>query len=381
MEDLHINRQRHEKNDDTFVLRKVFLAFGLIFPLVGAASAGSMLKNDEYVMFLPDIAYEQADGRIAAGVQAWVYEKQRLPGFTRMLALILGIDMSSLSANKREQLYERTQLFRVDSERGKRLFILDEAGERHELPKTTANGRTSEVLSFLPHRHGDGSIRQMVFHLDGHGIPAKADEAVAYYAPPEGLSIISDIDDTIKESSVGDTKRLLVNTFLEDFVAVKGMNRWYSDMGGQSNVAFHYVSSSPIQLYPVLLQFMRETGYPQGSMHLREATRWTDVIPRAKGSRQHKMRAIERLLLAYPQRKFILIGDSSEEDPAIYAHFMRRYPHQVLYICIRDVTPGLDAEIYDQIFDGIDRRRWLVTDSVEKMRDFVRIDFNLDKSR
>ena len=40
--------------------------------------------------------------------------------------------------------------------------------------------------------------------------------------PHGGCSIISDIDDTIKISEVTDKKKLVVNTFKKDFVAVEG---------------------------------------------------------------------------------------------------------------------------------------------------------------
>lgn len=363
-------RDNNLKNQNDIVsLRKFLLALGLAFPLIGSASAGAKLKPDEYVMFLPDIAYQANDGSIFAGIQGWVYEKEPRRGLTRLLALFLGIEMSKLSPAKRRQLYERTQLFRVDSERGKRLVLHDGNGNFFPLPTTRSNGRTSALLPVK--KQNTKNSAEISFSIHDSGTPAAADQARAFYAPPNGVSIISDIDDTIKESSVGDTKQLLINTFLEDFIAVKGMSAWYNTMNKSNNVAFHYVSSSPIQLYPVLADFMKRSGYPRGSMHLREATRWTDIIPGPKASLNHKKRAIERILNAYPKRQFILIGDSSENDPSIYADFLRAYPQQVCAIVIRDIAAEKQSPSHETTFSGLDAKRWIVTPSVEKMQNFV----------
>jgi len=63
-----------------------------------------------------------------------------------------------------------------------------------------------------------------------------------------GVSIISDIDDTIKISNVVNKRSLLKNTFYNYFKPVDGMNELYQKWSEQ-NCQFHYVSSSPWQLY------------------------------------------------------------------------------------------------------------------------------------
>ncbi|UXM95361.1 DUF2183 domain-containing protein [Bartonella sp. HY329] len=370
MTDLGIQQKRRMRGVDSPAFRKLILTVGFIVPMIGAATANPLLKSDEYVMFLPDIAYEQSDGKYVAGVQAWVYEKQRRPGLSQMLALFLGIDLSSLTPAERQRFYERTQLFRVDSERGKQILITDIAGNRHSLPMTKRSGRTGDVVAIEPPQPFGNQNQKIFFELNGRGKPANHNQATAYFAPKSGLSIISDIDDTIKETKVGKTRQVLIKTFLEEFVAVDGMSDWYSDLASDRNVAFHYVSSSPIQLYPLLSEFMNKAGYPEGSMHLRETTRWTEIVPRG-AARLHKPSSIDRLVKAYPNRHFILIGDSGEHDPTIYADFMRKYPSQIIGICIRDVSAERAGKNYAEIFAGLPAEQWLVTNSVEKMRSAV----------
>jgi len=74
-----------------------------------------------------------------------------------------------------------------------------------------------------------------------------------------GLSVISDIDDTVKQSNVADRRELLKNTLLREFTAVPGMpeafRRWEAE-----GVAFHYVSASPWQLSSCLCSFLGAAG-------------------------------------------------------------------------------------------------------------------------
>jgi len=61
------------------------------------------------------------------------------------------------------------------------------------------------------------------------------------------------------------------------------------------------------------------------------------------------------------QRRFILIGDSGEADPEIYASIARRYPQQVIRIFIRDVTgEGEKARRYQKTFKGLPKSLWTV---------------------
>jgi phosphatidate phosphatase APP1 len=55
--------------------------------------------------------------------------------------------------------------------------------------------------------------------------------------------------------------------------------------------------------------------------------------------KNHKHEAIEAILDTYPALRFILIGDSGEEDPEIYAAIVRRHPRRIRAIYIRSVDP------------------------------------------
>src|SRR6185503_942126 len=51
----------------------------------------------------------------------------------------------------------------------------------------------------------------------------------------------------------------------------------------------------------------------------------------------HKTMAIEDILTTYPALRFILIGDSGEQDPEIYTAILSRFPERLRVIYIRSV--------------------------------------------
>jgi phosphatidate phosphatase APP1 len=63
----------------------------------------------------------------------------------------------------------------------------------------------------------------------------------------------------------------------------------------------------------------------------------------------------------FPSRRFILIGDSGERDPEIYAALARKFPRQVERLHIRGVTGQLaDAPRYRKTFDALPAQSWTV---------------------
>jgi len=138
-----------------------------------------------------------------------------------------------------------------------------------------------------------------------------------------------------------DKKTLMKNTFTREFKPVFGMAQVYQHWSGQG-YNFHYVSASPWQLYPALQKFLNDRRFPAGSMHLK-LVRLKDksLFNLFDSPEEGKLPTITRLMSQYPQRRFILVGDSGEKDPEIYADIARRYPARVVRIFIRDIRQDL----------------------------------------
>lgn len=162
----------------------------------------------------------------------------------------------------------------------------------------------------------------------------------------EGVSLISDIDDTIKHTGVtGDKKAMIKNVFVKnlDGLSIPGVVEWYNKLA-QNGVQTHYVSNSPWQLYPVIKEYLLMHGFPRGSIHLKDYAGVLSQLFEAPAER--KKFNLEQILRDFPQRKFILVGDSGEGDLEAYVDLAKVYPSQVLGIYIRDITSDKDLD-YD----------------------------------
>lgn len=165
---------------------------------------------------------------------------------------------------------------------------------------------------------------------------------------PEGLSVISDIDDTVKITEMPAGARIIVrNTFFKEYKAAPGMAELY---GEWEDAAFHYVSGTPWKLYRPLAQFLfsDDAGFPKGSLHMKNVTKnffslstWRDLRELATNEMvtyDQKILQISQIMQHFPKREFILVGDSGERDPEVYRTIESKFPDQVRKIYIRDVV-------------------------------------------
>ena len=164
---------------------------------------------------------------------------------------------------------------------------------------------------------------------------------------PNGISMISDIDDTIKHSGIGNGAReIFRNAFIRDVadLTIDGVKEWYTTMA-DLGVTFHYVSNSPWQLYPVLTSFFASAGLPKGSFHLKQYTGMLQGIFEPVAER--KRGTLDRILADFPERYFILVGDSGEADLELYTDIMLANPGRILGVFIRDVTTTRPPSFFD----------------------------------
>jgi phosphatidate phosphatase APP1 len=273
-----------------------------------------------------------------AHVHGWIFEKERDgDGSTLRELLRARSDLSEEDA--RSALFrERAALFLVDNERAKAIPV-EVAGRTITLPPSGANGHFTDTITVGGADRQSGeliTVRAVTRPTDARPFTGEIQ-----LIGRRGVSVVSDIDDTIKVSNVADRRELIANTFLRPFQAAPGMAELYRGWASGGNVAFHYVSASPWQLYPPLADFVRLAAFPKGSFHLRpfrlKDQSGVDFLTTA--TLEYKLGVIERLLRLFPERRFVLVGDSGEKDPEVYATLATRFPGQVAAILIRDVSP------------------------------------------
>lgn len=340
--------------------------------LLSLATWQSPIKRDEVVVFFPTHAHLDASGMTwIVSIHGWIHEPESDSIGRRLLLEAFRKALELEEADARSATFTARALpFLADNERGKMVPI--RLGETvHRVGPSRPNGHfTGTVRLTVAEGQAladeDGWVTFRAVTREGD---ARVFEGRAQLIGPRGVSIISDIDDTIKISEVRDKKALLANTFLKEFQPVAGMAEAYRAWSGRG-AAFHYVSSSPWQLYGPLASFLRANGFPEGPVHLKDF-RWTDTsfFNLFLSPEETKPAAIAPILEAFPERTFILVGDSGEKDPEVYAGLKARYPERIARIIIRDVTAeGAGSERYRRVFANVPKDQWRIINSAEELK-------------
>ena len=155
--------------------------------------------------------------------------------------------------------------------------------------------------------------------------------------PEARFGVLSDVDDTILQTGVQRVAHMVRQTLTGSALTRRsfpGTPELYRELAAGTNPCF-YVSSSPWNLHSFLVAFLRRQQFPMGPVLLR------DLLGSRAGREQKSVR-IEEILALHPHLSFVLLGDSAEHDPEIYAETVRTHPGRVLAIFIREVRrdPG-----------------------------------------
>ena len=189
-----------------------------------------------------------------------------------------------------------------------------------------------------------------------HDVHLLLEEAPGYEAPQLGatvhvrtpgsnarLAVISDIDDTIVYTGAHDFAkhwRTVVANSAQSREGYEGLPELYQALvGADERNPIFYVSSSPWNLFDLFERYMALNDIPLGPMLLKDFGMDDDKWLTG-GHDGHKGRQIDRIAETYPDLPLVLVGDSGQRDPAIYADAVERHPGRVAAVLIHEVTPG-----------------------------------------
>ena len=341
----------------------------------GAGAEGQVLRYsdiraDEQLVFFRTSAWldeERQEWHLP--IHGWIYEPESSLLRKSLFKTVLEEEYDlEIDADAEANFSRRLELMIADSERAKSI-VVSLAGRDFTLPPSTANGQIITTL-VMP-------IAELEAHIEngrvGFSAATRATDSREFFGEvllvdPVGFGIISDIDDTVKISEVVDRTKLLEHSFLLDFAAVPGMadvyNKW-----SNADTSLHFVSSSPWQFYSPLSEFLERAGFSNFVFRLKPV-RFRDqtLFDLFKKGTETKPKVIEKILETYPQRQFVLVGDSGEHDPEVYALIARKYPSQVLRIFIRNVTGETPVNArFRQVFEGLDDDLWRLFDDPATM--------------
>jgi phosphatidate phosphatase APP1 len=302
-------------------------------------------------------------------MRVWVHKRRDLiVDEAAVLAFEHKLD-ASLSSEERLTIKERFADFIADDDFFEQVEFQIEGDPQvyHFDHRTDWNGLVEQTYRFPAAtldglRDGEGWLTYTARSDDSEG------SGRIRLLQPEGLSVVSDIDDTIKVTEVpagGETvlRRTFVMQYEAATVTEDGAERqmrdkyWeLHDQNAGRDIAFHYVSGSPWQMFKLLERFLvrrgegqAREGFPEGTFHMKSLRKnltdpesWEDLLNFAKGKKatlEQKIEQITELMVNLPRRKFILIGDSGEMDPEVFLALNRMFGNreQVEKIIIRDV--------------------------------------------
>lgn len=158
--------------------------------------------------------------------------------------------------------------------------------------------------------------------------------ATVYLVPPDGITIVSDIDDILRVTKIYEPKEGLLNSFARPFSSWMNMPQIYANWSSSiSDLHFHYLTTTPEQITRNYMDFIYKT-YPLGSFDTRPLN-FSDL----SATLSIRKFLLTKIFETFPQRKFILVGDTTNSDVMKdYPQLYKDNPEQVACIFLRNTT-------------------------------------------
>jgi phosphatidate phosphatase APP1 len=184
-----------------------------------------------------------------------------------------------------------------------------------------------------------------VFLKDGYHGKQYSAKGEVYFPYPYQYTFISDIDDTFLISHSSRLRRRLYVLFTKNARTRKpflGVAEHYRELAANNAAAgtynpFFYVSSSEWNLYSFLVEFLVVNRLPKGILLLNQLKTFSQVLQSGQNKHATKFFRIVRILEAYPNQQYILLGDDSQEDPNIYLSVVQHFPGKIKAVYLRNV--------------------------------------------
>ncbi len=163
-------------------------------------------------------------------------------------------------------------------------------------------------------------------------------------SPAAGFGVISDLDDTVLRTGATSLLRMARRTFLhnahtrEAFGGVGTFYRALRDAPGGIHRPFFYVSSSPWNLFDLLVEFLSLKEIPRGTLLLKDYGLTADHLL-GSDHLTHKLGHVFAVLDTHPELDFVLMGDSGQDDAAVYARVVAERRGRIRAVYLRDIAP------------------------------------------
>ena len=168
---------------------------------------------------------------------------------------------------------------------------------------------------------------------------------------------ISDIDDTFLISHTASLRRRLYSLLTKNERTrkpFKGVVNHYQQLATSERVKtntnpFFYVSSSEWNLYDFVLSFAEMSHLPKGVFLLGRLKSLGSFWRSGQNNHKTKFFRIVRIIEAYENLNFVLLGDDSQQDPFIYSAVATHFPGRIIAVYIRHVQKQRPPQVIEVI--------------------------------
>lgn len=303
------------------------------------------IAQDERVVFFPTVANKINETHWNIPIHGWIFEPELESKKRKALYKIIGKVFHVNDDQEKKILKQRLMPFAVDNQSWQYVKIKIGANIVPIFPRSSKDGHFKGYLTLREDQlHSKNGIVQFEAVDKDRTFPGEI-----HLVQQRGYSIVSDIDDTVKHTNYLDKKEFYKNTFVREFQAIPGMAKLYHNFKSQyEDCTFHYVSAAPYQMYEQLQEFFIKNGFPSATFHLKKIrVKDKTLLQLFADPLDYKIGQIEQLLKTFPNRKFILIGDSGEKDPEVYTQLYKKYPSQIENILIRNINNSNSTRMDD----------------------------------
>jgi phosphatidate phosphatase APP1 len=332
-----------------------------IVALISADDSGPF-----YYMYIPSYGNQSADGSFNVRFYGLIYTRDELSN-NFIASDFINSDLANQLQDSATTDVERQNLknnldpfLHWDLQNNEQItFNIPTAGVNVTMTDHTGlDGQFDEFLSFNDSTLQIGGIARF---LAVNPVDARPIQGNATIYAAKGISVISDLDDVLRITTIWKPLDGLKNTFMEPYVPVPGMPKLLQQWQKQlQNPGFHYATTTPVPLAGAYTEWIYGV-YPFGALDLRPLNiADPDAILNARADQ------LTRIGQTYPSRRFIMLGDTSSNTLIkAYPQFARDHPEQLACIFIRNITytypdysnPLIDLE---KEFQGVPRQQWFV---------------------
>ncbi|MGY0392526.1 phosphatase domain-containing protein [Bizionia sp. KMM 8389] len=176
------------------------------------------------------------------------------------------------------------------------------------------------------------------------------------------VDVISDIDDTIIISNTASViKRVTTLAFnapqkRQVIPFTQNLLEAFRSRGAN----FYYVSKSESNLFNIITHFISFNKLPKGLLFLTPHLTLLRLFQNKKPP-NFKQHYIKFIIENTKSKKYILLGDDTQKDMAIYTEIIKLYPHSILIIYIRKTSDKTDTTLQIQMKKALEASKTPVT--------------------